>query len=72
MLLGLIINTKPPNLDNSTLSVTEADTALHMAYVAQWRLDGYAAAVNHTLKRKTAFNRRVMAQNPGEVVFSKG
>ena len=43
-----------------------------MAYVAQQRLDGYAEAVAHALKRKATFDRRVLAKNPGEVIFSKG
>ena len=43
-----------------------------MAYVAQQRLDGYAEAVAHALKRKTAFDKKVSSKNPGEVIFSKG
>ena len=42
-----------------------------MANVAQQRLDGYAEAVAHDFKRKTSFDKRVLAQKPGEVVFSK-
>ena len=52
--------------------VTESDAALQVAYVAQQRLDGYSEAVAHALKRKAAFDKRVLAKNPGEVVFSKG
>ena len=72
LLLGLVVNTKPSNTDTSVLSVIEADTTVHLAYTAQQRLDGYAEAVAHALKRKTAFDRRVLAQSPGEVIFSKG
>jgi Integrase core domain len=72
LMLGLVINTKPTDLDSAILPITEADTALQMAYVAQQRLDGYAEAVAHALKRKTAFNKRVWARKPGEVIFSKG
>ena len=72
LMLGLVINTKPTNLDNSTLPTTEADTALQMAYVAQQRLDGYAEVVAHAIKRKATFDKRVLAQRPGEVIFSKG
>ena len=43
-----------------------------MAYVAQQRLDGYAEAVAHALRRKTAFNRKVFKKEPGEVGFTKG
>ncbi|KAH7917343.1 hypothetical protein BV22DRAFT_986307, partial [Leucogyrophana mollusca] len=43
-----------------------------MAYVAQQRLDGYDAAVRHAVKRKAAFDKRVIAKKPGEVIFTKG
>lgn len=71
-MLGLVINTKPADLTSSTLPITEADTALQMAYIAQQRLDGYAEAVAHALKRKATFDKRVLAQKPDEVIFSKG
>ena len=73
LMLGLIVNTKHTNIDTSArLPTTELDTALQMAYVAQQRLDRYTKAVAHALKRKTTFDRKVLAKNPGEVVFSKG
>jgi hypothetical protein len=72
LMLGLVINTKPTNIDTSVLPVTEFDTALQMAYVAQQRLDGYAEAVGHALKRKATFDKRVLARKPGEVTFSRG
>ena len=72
LLLGLVVNTKPSNIDTSTLPTTSSDAALQMAYVAQQRLDGYAEAIAHALKRKKAFDRKVSSKNPGEVTFSKG
>jgi hypothetical protein len=72
VMLGLVINTKSSNIDTSVLPTTELDAALQMAYVAQQRLDGYAEAVTHVLRRKTAFDKKVRSRNPGEVVFSKG
>lgn len=57
LVLGLVVNTKPTNLDTSTLPVTEFDVALQMAYVAQQHLDRYAETVAHALKRKTAFDK---------------
>jgi hypothetical protein len=42
-----------------------------MAYVAQKRLDGYAEMVAHVIKRKAAFDKRVLAHKPGEVSFLK-
>jgi len=72
LLLGLVVNTKPTNIAQSTTPVSEADVTTQMAYVAQQRLDGYAEAVAHALRRKRAFDKRVFAQNLGEVTFSKG
>jgi hypothetical protein len=72
LMLGLVVNTKPADLNNITQPVTEADTTLQMVYVAHQRLDGYAEAVAHVLKGKSAFDRKVLARKPGEVVFSKG
>ena len=72
LLLGLVINTKPSDIQEAESPNTEVNVATQMAYVAQQRLDGYAAAVLNALKRKNAFDRRVRKQNPGEVVFSKG
>ena len=70
-MLGLVINTKPTDTDKSTLPTSEADTALQMAYVAQQRLNGYAEAVAHATQRKSVFDKKVLRQNPGEVIFSK-
>ena len=69
LMLGLVVNTKPADLNSAVLPITETDTTLQMAYVAQQRLDGYAEAVAHALKRKTTFDKRVQAQKPGEVSF---
>ena len=71
-MLGLVVNTKPADLDNTITTITEEDTALQMAYVAQQRLDGYAEAIAHALKRKSAFDKKVLTQKPGEVTFANG
>ena len=72
LLLGLVVNTKPTNVDYSTLPATERDITTQMAYTAQQRLDGYAEAVAHAAKRKSTFDKKVLARKPGEVTFSKG
>ena len=72
LMLGLVINTRPTDLDCATAPTAETDATLQMAYVAQQRLDGYAEAVTHALKRKSAFDRKVQAGKLGEVIFSKG
>ncbi|KAG2063866.1 hypothetical protein BDR04DRAFT_967675, partial [Suillus decipiens] len=48
------------------------DASVHMAYVAQQELDRYDAMVWHTVKRKAAFDKRVLAQSPREVIFKEG
>lgn len=57
---------------NSRQKSCLADVATHMAYVAQQQLDGYDAAVQHAIKRKTAFDKRVLERKPGEVIFYTG
>ena len=72
LLLGLVVNTTPTGTAAASEPLTTGDVATQMAYVAQQRLDGYAETVAHAIKRKTAFDKRVLARKPGEVVFSKG
>ena len=72
LLLGLVVNTKPANINQSVLPVTERDVSTQMAYVAQQQLDSYAEAVAHAIRRKSTFDKRVLAQKSGEVIFSKG
>ena len=72
LLLGLVVNTTPTNVDLSILPVTEQDIATQTAYIAQQRLDGYAEAVAHAVKRKSWFDKRVLSRKPGEVIFSIG
>ena len=43
-----------------------------MTYAAQQRLDGYAEAVRHAIRRKATFDKRVRKSKTGEVVFTKG
>ena len=57
LLLGLVIDTKPTPLTDSTVQVSTTDVAVHMAYVqAQQCLDRYDEAVQHAIKRKAMFN----------------
>ena len=61
LLLGLVVNTTPTNVDHSVLPITEQDVSTQMAYVVQQRLDGYAEAVVHVMRRKSAFDKKVLA-----------
>jgi hypothetical protein len=72
LLLGLVINTKPtPSTDISALPTSnEIDT--QMAYMDHHRFDGYSQIVEHAERRKAAFDRRLLAQPPQEVVFKTG
>ncbi|KAJ3885744.1 hypothetical protein GG344DRAFT_27629, partial [Lentinula edodes] len=45
---------------------------IQTAYVAQQQLDGYGAFVQHAVKRKNVFDRRVLKREGKEVVFEKG
>lgn len=72
LLLGMVINTPKTDLANSTSVLQPSDTNVHMAYIAQQRLDGYEATVQHAIKQKAAFNKCVLARSPREVIFEKG
>ncbi|KAH7919811.1 hypothetical protein BV22DRAFT_988854, partial [Leucogyrophana mollusca] len=48
------------------------DVAVHAAYVAQQRTDANAHGVEHALKRKATFDRKVLFSKAGEVIFSPG
>jgi len=71
-MLGLVVNTKPTGIDQSTLPIMEEDVSMQMAYVDQQRIDSYAEAVAHAVRQKSAFDKKVLARAPGEVIFSKG
>jgi hypothetical protein len=72
LLFGLVINTPSTNPSTSSEPVTADDVATQMAYIAQQRLDGYAEMVAHAIRRKSVFDKCILAHKPGEVVFYKG
>ena len=72
LLFGLVVNTPPTDINTIVKPVSAEDIATQMAYVAQQRLDGYAEMVAHAIKRKSTFDKRVLAHKPGEVVFHTG
>jgi hypothetical protein len=45
---------------------------MHMAYVEQQNLDGYAQIVLHTNRRKAIFDKHVLKTHPKEVIFKLG
>jgi hypothetical protein len=72
LLLGSIVNSgDEPNPEDIT-KPTENNIALHLAYVEQQRLDSYSEMVNHAIKRKQIFNRKVLRRAPREIIFKTG
>ena len=72
LLLGLVVNTANTPIESSSSMLTPADVNKHFTYAAQQRLDGYAEAVNHAIRRKATFDRKVLKSAAGIVTFSKG
>ena len=72
LLLGLVINTKPTSVDNALTTPTAEEVETQMAYVDQQRFDGYAQTVDHTQRRKAAFDKQVLSHPPREVIFKAG
>jgi hypothetical protein len=67
LLLGSIVNSgDEPNPEDIT-EPTKNDIALHLAYVEQQRLDSYSEMVDHAIKRKQIFDRKVLRRAPQEV-----
>jgi hypothetical protein len=72
LMLGLVINPKPtPATDAVTLTTVE-QIGIHQAYTQQKCLDGYAHTIEYAAWRKCAFNRRLLAKFPREVIFKIG
>jgi transposase InsO family protein len=71
LLLGIAINTPTTETDTAQLEPSAHEAAIHMAYAAQQRLDGYETTVKDAITRKAAFDRRVLKKS-GEVTFKKG
>lgn len=70
--LGLVINGGLVEMGARTEELGEEAAVLHMSYVEQQRVDGYAEVMEHAAKRKTAFDTKVLAKAPKEVIFEKG
>ncbi|KAG2743092.1 hypothetical protein P692DRAFT_201676636, partial [Suillus brevipes Sb2] len=49
-----------------------SDALTQIAYVEQQRLDCYEETVRHAIKRKAAFDKRILQRAPGEVLFKPG
>jgi transposase InsO family protein len=72
LLLGMMINSPRTMAEVvGREAPTEMEVAVHMAYAAQQRIDGYEAIVKHAISWKNTFDRRVR-KSSGEVVFRIG
>jgi transposase InsO family protein len=72
LLLGMAIDT--PRTETEVAGrdePTETEAAIHMAYTAQQRVDGYEAIVKHAIGRKNTFDKRVLKKS-GEITFCIG
>ncbi|KIK32384.1 hypothetical protein CY34DRAFT_101621, partial [Suillus luteus UH-Slu-Lm8-n1] len=58
--LGLIVNTPPMPLEDSTSVLQNQDITAQIMYVEQQQLDGYEEAIRHTIKRKAVFDKRLL------------
>lgn len=72
LLLGMVVNTADTPLEASTSILSPENVDRHMTYAAQQRLDGYAEAVRHAIRRKATFDKKVRKSTVGEVTFTKG
>ena len=70
--LGMVVNTSKTPLEISCKELVEADIRIQNQYVVQQTLDAYSHIVEHAHKRKTAFDRKVVASRDGVIEFTKG
>jgi transposase InsO family protein len=71
LLLGIPINTVPTPIEESSSILKTDNVNVHMAYAEQHWLDGYHHTLEHAVKQKSAFDRRVTRAG-GEITFRKG
>lgn len=72
LLLGLVVNTSPTPVADASTELSTSEVDVHMAYVDQQRLDGTDHTVAHSIRRKDAFDRKVLRLHTGEVIFETG
>jgi hypothetical protein len=72
LMLGLVINTNPTPISDAVLETTTEQVGVHQAYTQQQHLDGYAHTMEHAARRKTAFDKRLLAKFLREVLFEPG
>jgi len=72
LLLGLVVNTPLTPVNIADGPVTREEVSLQSAYVNQQQLDGYSQIVENAHRQKEAFDKKVVARAPREVIFRAG
>lgn len=70
LLLGFIVNTSQTPTGVAAQELSPNDMNVHFAYVDQQRLDAGDRAALHAIKRKAAFDQRVILSREGVVTFT--
>jgi RNase H-like domain found in reverse transcriptase/Reverse transcriptase (RNA-dependent DNA polymerase) len=72
LLLGSVASSQTMEDPASIPLPSDEDIAIHMAHTEQLRLDGLACAVDHAVRRKATFDKKVLQKAPREVIFKPG
>lgn len=72
LLLGLVVNTPPTSIEESTWVFQGASAITQIAYTEQQCLDRYEETVCHTIRWKSAFDKKLLQYTPKEVIFHPG
>jgi hypothetical protein len=72
LLFSNVVNTPPTPIAVAATALTAEDVSIHMAYVEQQHLNGYANHVAYTVGWKAAFDRKVLASRAGIITFERG
>jgi hypothetical protein len=59
LLLGLIVNSSHTDTPDEIEPPTKKDINIHLSLAEQQCLDGYAAIVDHAIKRKDVFDTKL-------------
>ena len=70
--LETVVNTTETPLAVSSAGLAEASIRIQNQYVAQQHLDAYSHIVEHAVKRKAAFDRKVKLSRNGVIEYEKG
>jgi hypothetical protein len=65
LLLGLVVNSANTPLEASASLLPPEDINVHFAYTAQQQLDGYSEVVQHAIRHKAMFDKKVINSQGG-------